>query len=116
MPLLTIKTTQKLSAIQAGHIIRHASTAVSEMLNKDEQQVMIIIQQDQKMLFGGSDHPCAFLELTTLDLDESQTADYSRKLCYLVNRQLAISPARIYIEYTSAKRHLWGPDNIELDD
>ena len=115
MPLLTIQTTQKLSSIQAGHIIRHASTAISEMLNKDETHVMVIIQQDKKILFGGSDHPCAFLELTSLDLDESQTADYSRKLCLLVNRQLAISPARIYIKYTSSQHHLWGPDNIELE-
>ncbi len=114
MPLLTIKTTQKLTTIQAGHIIRHASTAIAEMLNKDEAHVMVILHHDQKIVFSGSDQPCAFLELTTLDLIETETKDYSRKLCFLVNRQLAISPARIYIKYTSAEHHLWGPDNIEL--
>ncbi|MCG8100181.1 MAG: phenylpyruvate tautomerase MIF-related protein [Candidatus Thiodiazotropha taylori] len=37
-----------------------------------------------------------------------RTGDFSKLLCLLMQKQLQISEERVYIEFSSAERHLWG--------
>jgi len=60
------------------------------------------------MTFAGTDAPLAFLELKSIALPESATADASRSLCELVSGETGIDAGRIYIEFSDAPRKMWG--------
>ncbi len=109
MPLLEISTNTKIDNSQA--IAEQASKLTADMLGKPESYVMVIIHPEQTLTFAGSDEPAAHVKLKSLGLPENHTADYSSKICSFINSALNISSSRIYIEFASPDRHMWGWDN-----
>ncbi|MDX1698112.1 MAG: phenylpyruvate tautomerase MIF-related protein, partial [Thiohalobacterales bacterium] len=63
------------------------------------------------MQFAGSDEPLAYLELKSIGLPESATADISGALCQLISSEAGVQPDRVYIEFTDAPRKMWGWNN-----
>lgn len=108
MPYLAIQTNQKLNADQSSALLQKTSQTVSEILGKPESYVMVAIQDALPMLFAGKPDPAAYLQLKSLGLPESSTADFSRALCEVINKELGIAPDRIYIEFSGPERHMWG--------
>ncbi|MCF6211723.1 MAG: phenylpyruvate tautomerase MIF-related protein [Gammaproteobacteria bacterium] len=110
MPLLKIHTNQSLDDAAQAALMQKASAGVAELLGKPEHYVMIALNIDQTMLFAGSHAPLAYLELKSIGLANDATSSLSAALCQLVSEALDIDQDRIYIEFTSAERHLWGWD------
>lgn len=109
MPLLTIQTNIQLE--NARLLAETASATVAGMLGKPESYVMVQVNPEQQLMFAGSHKPCALLELKSLGLNEQSTSAYSEQLCELIHQQCNIPTSRIYIEFSSPQRHLWGWDN-----
>ena len=107
MPLLTIHTNVARPQ-QVTELLGPLSRAVSEMLGKPERYVMILLQCSADMLFDAQDGPTAYLELKSIGLPEERTARFSESLCQLMEQHLGIPRERVYIEFSSASRHLWG--------
>ena len=110
MPYLKIQTNQNLPVDGARNLARKASALVAKQLGKPESYVMTAVETNQAMTFAGTDEPLAFLELKSIGLSDSITADVSRALCDLVSTETAIDSARIYIEFSDAARKMWGWD------
>jgi len=108
VPYLLIRTNQNIDAGQQTEVLTAASSCVAEQLGKPEQYVMVSLHQGQAMLFAGSGAPMAYLELKSIGLPESDTAQISKVLCQLINTRLGIDADRIYIEFSNAERHMWG--------
>jgi phenylpyruvate tautomerase PptA (4-oxalocrotonate tautomerase family) len=108
MPFLRIQTSTELTTEQANGLAARASALVSEQLGKPERYVMVSVEHNSAMLFAGSDAPLAYLELKSIGLPESITADTSRALCQLLAEATGIEPERIYIEFSDAPRKMWG--------
>jgi phenylpyruvate tautomerase PptA (4-oxalocrotonate tautomerase family) len=108
MPLLKIQTNQPIDADRQKTLISRASQEVVSILGKSERYVMVIVEHNPAMLFGGSDAPLAYLELKSIGLAESKTADFSRALASLLNDELGLPADRIYIEFADAPRAMWG--------
>ena len=106
MPLLIIRTNSSID--DKNRLALEASQQVANILGKPESYVMININDNQTLIFAGSDQPAAYLELKSLGLPESQTSDLSSALCTFINEKLGIDSARIYIEFSNAERHMWG--------
>ena len=111
MPFLKIQTNQLLPEASAKGLASKASALVAEQLGKPESYVMTSVENNPAMTFAGTDAPLAFLELKSIGLPESATADASRALCELVAGETAIDAARIYIEFSDAPRKMWGWNN-----
>ncbi len=111
MPYLLINTNQQLDKAQEMALLSQCSQVIATMLGKPERYVMASIESGISMLFGGSDAPCAYLELKSLGLPEEKGAEYSQSLCELIGDALSIPADRIYIEFSSPARHLWGWNN-----
>lgn len=109
MPLLQINT--NVSIDNSTAFAKDASRIVAGMLGKPESYVMALVNADSSLVFGGSEDDTAHLKLKSLGLDESKTADYSTHLCGFIQNTLGISPSRIYIEFSSPERHMWGWDS-----
>jgi phenylpyruvate tautomerase PptA (4-oxalocrotonate tautomerase family) len=110
MPFLKIQTNQPLSKDAASQLARKASALVATQLGKPESYVMTSVENNPAMTFAGTAEPLAYLELKSIGLPESSTAEASRVLCELVSSETAIDPARIYIEFSDAPRKMWGWD------
>ncbi len=108
MPLLEITTNTKIENTPA--FAEKASTLTADILGKPESYVMVKIMHEQSLIFAGTDAPAAHVKLKSLGLPETDTADFSSKLCLFINEELNISSARIYIEFSSPPRHMWGWD------
>lgn len=110
MPYLKIQTNHSIEADKTLDFIRAASQLVAEGLGKPESYVMVALEPPVPMVFAGSDSPTVFMELKSIGLPESRTAQLSASLCQLVQDELAVSPDRVYIEFQDAPRKMWGWD------
>jgi len=108
MPMLKIQTNATVSEDNKKALVTLASSAVAEMLGKPERYVMVSIEENPSMLFGGSDAPLAYLELKSIGLPESQTSEFSTRLSSLLEEQLGLKADRVYIEFADAARNMWG--------
>ncbi len=108
MPLLELTTNTKIE--NCSQLAQQASKLTAEILGKPECYVMVKIQPEQALIFAGSDEPAAHVKLKSLGLPESNTADFSSKICSFINSELGINSARIYIEFSDAARKMWGWD------
>jgi len=109
MPLLNIKT--NISIKNKTAFAEAASKAIAELLEKPESYVMINIEDNQCLMFAGNHKPCALLSLKSLGLPEDLTAKFSKSLCAFIQTQTKIETSRIYIEFSSPERHMWGWDS-----
>jgi len=108
MPLLTIRTNIKLN--DKSDIAEKASLTIANILGKPESYIMVQVEDEQCLIFGGEHDPCALLELKSLGLPENTTADFSARLCEFMKIETQIDSSRIYIEFSSPERHMWGWD------
>jgi phenylpyruvate tautomerase len=110
MPTLLLKTNQNIDKPQQQALLGLCSQRIARALGKPEAYVMVCIETGLTMLFAGSDAPCAYLELKSINLPEETTPVLSQTLCELVGTALAIPGERIYIEFASPQPHMWGWD------
>ncbi|MCG8487293.1 MAG: phenylpyruvate tautomerase MIF-related protein [Chromatiales bacterium] len=108
MPLLRITTNQTVDDEQLKELLKIASATVAEMLGKPERYVMVDFVHNPHMIFSGTSATTAYLELKSIGLPGDRTGDFSKLLCLLMQQQLHIPEERVYIEFSSAERHLWG--------
>lgn len=111
MPYLSIQTNLALTDNQSRELLENASRTVATMLGKPESYVMIAIHAANPIMFAGSTDPAAYLELKSLGLPETATADFSRTLCDLIGSELGVAAERTYIEFAGPKRQMWGWNN-----
>lgn len=108
MPLLKIQTNVTLDANAGKALVAEASRTVATLLGKPERYVMVSLEPNATMAFGGSASPLAYLELKSIGLPQGRTTDLSKALCDLVNTKLGVPADRVYIEFADAKGALWG--------
>ena len=110
MPLLHLCTNLEMHAESELSAATAPSQKAAELLGKPERYVMVVVQGGQTMTFGGSTDACAYLQLKSLGLPEERTAKFSAALCEHIQQDLGIDSSRIYIEFSSPPRHMWGWD------
>ena len=111
MPYLLIQTNQDINTEKSESLMQRASKTIAELLGKSENYVMVSLQDSSNMLFAGNSDPTAFLHLKSLELPEASTADYAKTLCDMIEQELDIPPDRIFINFSSPERHMWGWNN-----
>lgn len=108
MPYLNITTNNTID--DKASFIKKASQTVSKASSKPESYVMIVVNDQASMSFGGSDAPAAMLDYRALGLPADRKA-FSDTLCTLIEQELRVEGGRIYISMTDAERQNWGWDH-----
>lgn len=113
MPYFHVRTNTRIDDKIA--FLNTCSTLIAESLGKSERFVMTSVEDELAMTFGATPGPCAYIELKSIGLERSQTAPLSRAIADLMNSVLGIQADRVYVEFSSAERYLWGwnGDNFE---
>lgn len=108
MPYLLTKTNVKVADEASAAFLAKASAQVAELLGKPERYVMVSLEQECPMRFGGSAEPLAYLELKSIGLPGAETGRLSAALSDLVGQALGVPRDRIYIEFADASGPMWG--------
>lgn len=106
MPYLSVQTNVQVA--DGDGLLATLSAHVAGMLGKPESYVMAHLDAGSSLAFAGSRAPAAYVQLKSLGLPESHTAEFSASLCKLLQAELGIETARIYIEFSAPERHMWG--------
>jgi phenylpyruvate tautomerase PptA (4-oxalocrotonate tautomerase family) len=108
MPYLQVRTNRTVEPSDKMEFMKAASARTAELLGKPESYVMVSLEDNQTMLFAGTDEPLCAARLASLGFPEGRSAEISEALSVLLERHLSVSPNRTYIEFVSPPRHLWG--------
>ncbi len=108
MPYLKLKTNRTLAREETPALLKQFSALMAEKTSKPEQYVMVEIADNQTMLFAGTDAPLAYLECKNIGLNVSQTKPLAAAITQLLQQQLQIDPARVYIEFSDCSAAYWG--------
>lgn len=103
MPHMRIQTNVKLQADQRQQLLAAASSLAAEELSKPESYVMVSINDDADMLFGGSTEPLAYVHLESIGFAKSPAA-ITPSLTKLLQEQLQVDPSRIFIRFDDVSR------------
>ena len=112
MPMLTIYPSAEVAL--PNSLLPELSKLVAEMTGKSEQWVMTRIALPRPMTFAGSGEPCCYVEFKSVGLDVEGAKTASAALCAKLSESLGVSPKRIYIEFASPERALFGYDGRTL--
>ncbi len=108
MPCLKIQTNIQIEKTRIRAEQKEISRLLSEWLGKQEAFVMVILDTDKQMSFGGNNESCAFCELISLGLGEDRIRELSGKLCATLQERLGIPEERIYIRFEAPPRSHFG--------
>jgi phenylpyruvate tautomerase len=111
MPLLHIHSSSKTvneKVIQEVH--QTGAQILAELLGKSTEYVMVLVNTDCSLSFAQDDQtPCAYLEVKNIGGFSPETTEkLSLCLCELLNQKLQTPADRVYIEFQTAERYLWG--------
>jgi len=108
MPLISLSTNLTLDRAQEMGIAKHLSALASKIIGKPEPWVMTHVCSQQSMTFAATDTPCAYLECKSIGLTDAHIPLLTKALCALLQQELQLDPARVYIEFSAAQPQHWG--------
>ena len=108
MPYFSIETNQALDRASNQQLLNKASAFIADLLGKTESYVMVSIQPESPLVFGGSDEPAAFVRLKSIGLPTDRCPELSQKICRLIEQELGVPQDRIFIDFKDLARNMFG--------
>lgn len=113
MPLIKLETSVECAGQKKNEIATKLSILCAEGLGKPESVVQAVVSDNLTFTFAGKpDARSAFVELRSIGgLSPDVNKQLSSDICALLERELNIPPAGIYINFIDIPRANWGHDN-----
>ncbi len=106
MPYLKLNTNVPIT--NPPKMLADLSKLMAQETGKPERYVMVALQENNAMLFAGTDDPLAYLECKSIGLSASQAKSISAAVSKLLAASLQLSGDRIYIEFSNCPGEFWG--------
>lgn len=111
MPYAKIETNVKLDKSKEQKLLKAASGFFAALLKKSEEHVMVSVSYKTAVIFGKTSDPAAYVELKSMAIKEDLCTALSKGICGFLNEHLDILPSRIYIEFSTINRKMFGCNN-----
>ena len=108
MPYFSIETNQPIDPASNQQLLKKTSAFIADLLGKPESYVMISLQPDTPLIFGGSDAPAAFVRLKSIGLHQDRCPEMSEKICRLIEQDLGVPQDRVFIDFKNLERSMFG--------
>jgi len=108
MPLIKLRTNVSIKSDKTAQLMGELSELLATETGKPERYVMVEIEGERNMLFGGSPEPLAYIECKSIGLSAVQATSLSQSISLVLNTQLQISADRVYIEFSNCPAEFWG--------
>jgi phenylpyruvate tautomerase len=108
MPLLKIQTSVTVPPPRKAQLLAEGSRLLAEITGKPEKYVMVTLEAAD-VLMAGAAGPAAFLDVRGIGgLTKAVNGKLTKAFCDLLQRELAIDPARVYVTFTDVAAPNWG--------
>ena len=114
MPYIEIKTTKKVTD-ENGEIIKSAmGKAIECFPGKNENWLMVGIEDRIKMWFrGDASEDSALVDVCLLGkVDKNGSEKMTEQICDILEKELGISSERIYVKYSGYENWGWNKINF----
>ena len=108
MPYFSIETNQAIDRASNQQLLKKTSAFIAALLGKPESYVMVSIQPETLLVFGGSDDPAAFVRLKSIGLPLDRCQELSEKICHHIEQELGVPQDRIFIDFKDLARNMFG--------
>ena len=113
MPFINTQTTAALSSSKKDTLTAEIYNITSECLGKGENWIMVGYEDNASLTFQGSTTDIAYIEVKSFGAPSPAGADrMTAKLSSLFERELSISPDRIYVSYYHTDKWGWNGSNF----
>lgn len=114
MPYINLKTTKKVTDEKCVAIKSAFGKAIENFPGKSEAYLMVCIEGEQKIWFAGDDsRDSAVVDIQLLgSVNPSASEDMTAEVCKILEDELGISPARIYVKYEGYDNWGWNGRNF----
>jgi len=104
MPLLSISTSAKIS--DKKNFLSKCSKLLANLTKKPENYVMVSLNENIPMYFGGNDDPCCYVDIKSIG---SLNPSYMTKpICEFIFSTIEIPIDRIYVSFEDIDAKYWG--------
>lgn len=110
MPYLRLETSVVIPEEKATNILKELSAAVAQVTNKPEARCQVSLTGGVRMLMAGSVEPTAHVEVKGILFPVDHAKPLSERVCALLQRELGIPGARVYMTFASFEGAMWGVD------
>jgi len=100
MPVLKVFVNVKVEDDKQNKFVEVTSKALAALTQKPEKYIMVKLNPEQKIIFGGDTKPAALLELYCIGLDKQHNEKISKKLAEILKEFFAIPIDRYYLTFT----------------
>ena len=108
MPIIKIEVHELPPEHQKHKILTDASAIVSKNTGKPEQYIMVTLSQAD-FAMAGAPAPAAFIDVRGIGgINAENNGGISKDICALLEAELDISPANIYLNFTDVSGQTWG--------
>ena len=108
MPMINLKTPIEIPEHKQQSLLAALSEAVSEITGKPEQYIMVILEKADFML-GGETGMAAFVDVRGIGgISPEINKKLSAKICEILEERIAVSPNRVYLNFTDIPASNWG--------
>ncbi|MBW1989558.1 MAG: hypothetical protein JRI97_08435 [Deltaproteobacteria bacterium] len=108
MPYVSIQTSRRLDEPGKEAFLKKTSAFFAELLGKPESSIMLYLEADADMLFARGGDPAAFVAVKSIGLPRGEAPRYVKEICSFLESEIAVDPARTYVELSAIDRELFG--------
>ncbi|MDD8049070.1 MAG: phenylpyruvate tautomerase MIF-related protein [Thomasclavelia sp.] len=100
MPFITFSTNHKLTLKQEVTIKKETGKLISIIPSKSEKALMIHMEDNQIMYYGGSEEPCMMINVAMFHHPEFENKKkFTEELIKMINQTTNISIDNIYLKF-----------------
>lgn len=114
MPYINVKTTKKVSDDKCESIKSALGKAIECFPGKSEAYLMVCIEDEKKIWFtGDNSKDSAVVDVQLLgSVNPSASEDMTAAVCNILEKELGLSPSRIYVKYEGYDDWGWNGRNF----
>jgi len=113
MPFINVKTNVKVSNDRKENIKSAFGGAITVIPGKSETWLMVGIEPEYDLYFKGTKDPAAMVEVGIYGSADSDSLNkLTAEICDIINGELGIPTARIYVMYTQTPDWGWNRQNL----
>ncbi len=114
MPYFEVQTTKKVKEEKRDELYHELARIIEMVPGKSESWVMVHLEDDAKMSFGGvSSEPAACINIKTFgELEDKYYDMLTAEICKSMSSFLEIDTKRVYVVYEPVKHWGWDGSNF----
>jgi len=111
MPFIKLETNAIVGADAKPALCAELSRLCAETIGKPEQYVQAAVVDGVAMVHAGAPGPAAFVDVRSIGgLSPKVCQALAEKVCALLEREVGVPGARVYLNFTDVAAAKWGHD------